>query len=232
MKIDCIIVDDEPLARKLLVTYCSKIDFISVRKVFAHPLEAIRYLTDRHVDLIFLDIKMPDLSGLSFLDMLEYSPKVIFTTAFSEYAVQGFELEAVDYLLKPFDFARFYKAIDKVRRLMLPLEVAPAVEKEELLIKEGRNWINVPKSSIQYVQGQKDYVMFHTDARRIMSLMNMKDLEGQLMDSGFLRIHHSYIVNTKRISSLSHEKVIIEGKTLPVSISYRQQVKAYIRSGQ
>ncbi len=231
MTLRCIIVDDEPMARALLKDYCQKVEFLQVEKEFTNAIAAGSYLAQHSIDLIFLDIKMPELSGLSFLRTLRNPPKVIFTTAFAEYAVDGFELDAIDYLLKPFDFARFFKAVNKAHA-QHSQEDLPTEEPSHLLVKEGREWIKLLIDNIVYIKGQKDYVMFYTSTRKIMSLMNMKDIEKELSARGFLRIHQSYIVNTKAISSLSTDKVLLQNERLPVSASYKQQVKLFIEQNK
>lgn len=229
MKIKCIIVDDEPYARKLLIDYCAKVDFLEVKGDFSSAIDAASFIAKEKVDLIFLDIKMPELTGIGMLSTLQNPPKVIFTTAFAEYALDGFELNAIDYLLKPFDFARFLKASNKAQSHFSNHTSTARVE-EFLFIKEGRNTVRLSVDQIQYVKGQKDYVQFSTVDRKVMSLMNMKDLEKELSPKGFLRIHQSYLINTNHITSISLERVCLDKQEFPVSQSYKQLVKSYLEA--
>lgn len=226
MKIKSVIVDDEPYARKLLLEYCAKVDFLEVKGDFSNALDATSFINKQEVDLIFLDIKMPDITGLGMLGTLQNPPRVIFTTAFAEYALDGFELDAIDYLLKPFDFTRFLKAVNKAE---LHFSKAQLTDSDEFLfIKEGRNTVRLNLKHVKFIQGQKDYVQFSTSDRKVMSLMNMKDLEKDLSPKGFLRIHQSYLINTNHISSISPEKVCIDKQEFPVSQSYKYVVREYL----
>jgi DNA-binding LytR/AlgR family response regulator len=222
----CMIIDDEPFARKLLQDYCGRLPNLEVVGTYSSGMEALAGLQHQTVDLVFLDIRMPGLSGLELVQSLPQVPKIIFTTAFSEYAVKGFELDAVDYLLKPFDFPRFLKAVNKATARLQ--ETSPPPADEHLFVKEGRHMVKLLLSDIRYIQGQKDYVMFHTTERRVMSLMNLKDLATRLAGHQFLRVHQSYIVNTTHLRRCSTEEVEIGDEILPVSQSYRYILKAYL----
>ncbi|MGB0521861.1 MAG: LytR/AlgR family response regulator transcription factor [Flammeovirgaceae bacterium] len=224
--IKSIIIDDEPFARKLIIDYSKKISRLEILKDFSNALEALNFIQHNQLDLIFLDIKMPGIDGLNFLKSLSNPPKVIFTTAFSEYALDGFELDAIDYLLKPFDFPRFLKAYNKAQ-LFLSKTSHPKQAQHHLFVKDGYSIVKVAIDDLLYIQGQKDYVMLHLIDRKIMTRKNMKDLEDELADFAYLRIHNSYIVNTKHIEAINHESVIIHGVALPVSLSYRQRVKLF-----
>jgi DNA-binding LytR/AlgR family response regulator len=234
MMLNCIIVDDEPFARKLLQGYCNRLPDLNVTGNYASGIEAMSALQEKPPDLLFLDIQMPGLNGLDLLRTLPSAPYIIFTTAYSEYAVQGFEWDAVDYLLKPFDFPRFLKAINRVRNRQLP-----AISQEKsgadtyLFVKEGRDLVKLKIDDILFIKGQKDYVQFHClSNHRTLSLMNLKDLEQKLTAYQFLRIHQSYIINTTHMTRCSLETVQIGEQTLPVSQSYRLQLKAYLKDLQ
>jgi len=222
----CMIIDDEPFARNLLQDYCGRLPNLEVIGTYSSGMKALAGLQKHAVDLIFLDIRMPGLSGLELVQSLPQVPNIIFTTAFSEYAVKGFELDAVDYLLKPFDFPRFLKAVNKATARLQETPLPPA--DEHLFVKEGRHTVKLLLSDIRYIQGQKDYVMFHTTERRVMSLMNLKDLASRLAEHHFLRVHQSYIVNTAHLHRCSTEEVEIGDKVIPVSRSYRHLLKAYL----
>lgn len=219
--IRCIIVEDEPLARKLLEEYCEKLSSLALLGSFSNGLDALDFLKTAEVDLVFLDIKMPDLSGLELAKLLQKECRFIFTTAFAEYAIEGFELNAVDYLLKPFDFARFLRAVQKVE------QSTPVSTKEEdfLFVKDGRVWRKLALQSVYYIQGAKDYVTFHFEGGKLMSLMTLKELESELTEKGFIRIHQSYIISKRQIQSFSNDKVEVDGQFLPVSQSYKLAFK-------
>ena len=231
MKLTAIIIDDEPLARKLLTEFSEKVPFLDITNTFSNGLEALEFLKQHSPDLIFLDIQMPDLTGLELLKVMRDKPQVIFTTAYAEYAIEGFELDATDYLLKPFGFARFLKAVTKAfERLPQSSKLA---EKEGddhdfLFVKDGRDLVKVKLSDIQYIKGQKDYVQFHTLDGKLMSLLKMKDLEQDLPANDFLRIHQSLIINTGHIEAIANDKVKIAGEYLPVSQSYKPAFKAFL----
>ena len=231
MKLKAIIIDDEPLARKLLNDFSSKVPFLEVLGSFSNGLEALEFLKQQSPDLIFLDIQMPDITGLELIRVMRERPQVIFTTAYAEYAVEGFELDATDYLLKPFDFTRFLKAVTKAFE-RLPGQSQPVTADVEdtdfLFVKDGRELVKVRLSDIRYIKGQKDYVQFHTRNGKLMSLMKMRDLEQDLPTKGFLRIHQSFIINTRHIEAIANDKVLIGGEYLPVSQSYKQSFKAFL----
>ncbi|MCO6359657.1 LytR/AlgR family response regulator transcription factor [Roseivirga pacifica] len=219
--IRCIIVEDEPLARKLLEEYCGKLSSLELLGSFSNGLDALDFLKTAEADLVFLDIKMPDLSGLELAKLLKQACRFIFTTAFAEYALEGFELNAVDYLLKPFDFARFLRAVQKVEQSTL----ASTKEEDFLFVKDGRVWRKLMLQSIYYIQGAKDYVTFHFEEGKLMSLMTLKELESELSEKGFIRIHQSYIINKLQIQSFSNDKVEVNAQFLPVSQSYKLAFK-------
>ena len=232
MKICCVIIDDEPFARKLLLDYCSRVPQLSVLGDFSNGLDALSFLNHNKVDLIFLDIKMPGISGIDLLKTLGNRPKVIFTTAFAEYAIDGFELDAIDYLLKPFDLPRFLKAINKAFTSFLIEKPTSSLNNSSqddfLFVKDGRDLVKVQLDNILYIKGQKDYVMFITKSRKIMSLMNMKDLEQDLIKKAFVRIHQSYIINTQHIELVASDKVRVNSEYLPVSQTYRLTFREYL----
>jgi len=231
MKLKAIIIDDEPLARKLLTEFSQKVPFLELGEAFSNGLDALEYLKRESPDLIFLDIQMPDITGLDLLKVLPNRPQVIFTTAYAEHALEGFELDATDYLLKPFDFPRFLKAVTKALerqpQKQLTSEKAGG-QSDFLFVKDGRELVKVRLADIQYVKGQKDYVQFHTIHSRLMSLMNMRDLEADLPGDRFIRVHQSFIINTEHIEAIASDKVLIAGQYIPVSQTYRQAFKAFL----
>ena len=234
MSLNCLIIDDEPLARKLLLEYCSRMPDLVVKGNFSNGLEALQFLHKNSVDFIFLDIKMPGITGLDMINSLRNPPKVIFTTAFAEYAIDGFELDAVDYLLKPFDFPRFLKAVNKMQSSLKtkPSETAQSTSSNFIFVKDGRELIKLQLSEILYIKGQKDYVMFVMKDRKIMSLMNLKDLEEELNRKEYVRIHQSFIINAQHIASISNDKVKVGNEFLPISQSYKLGFRTFIEKFQ
>ena len=234
MSLTCLIIDDEPFARKLLLDFCSRVPNLEVMGDFSNGVEALQYLNTQAVDFIFLDIKMPGITGIEMLNSLRNAPKVVFTTAFSEYAIDGFELDAVDYLLKPFDFLRFLKSVNKVQAALQPksIDLSQASESDFLFVKDGRELVKLKLNEILYVKGQKDYVMFMLRDKKVMSLMNMKDLEEELKGKQFVRIHQSFIINAQHIESISNDRVKVGEEVLPISQSYKLSFRSFIEKFQ
>lgn len=234
MSLNCLIIDDEPFARKLLLDFCSRVPNLEVKGDFSNGVEALQYLNTQAVDFIFLDIKMPGITGIEMLNSLRNAPKVVFTTAFSEYAIDGFELDAVDYLLKPFDFPRFLKSVNKVQTALQPksIDLSQKTESDFLFVKDGRELVKLKLNQILYVKGQKDYVMFMLSDKKVMSLMNMKNLEEELKGKQFVRIHQSFIINAQHIESISNDRVKIGEEFLPISQSYKLSFRSFIEQIQ
>ena len=217
----CLIVDDEPVALEILRDYIAKIPFLECVETFRDPIKAIDFLKDNEVDLIFLDINMPDLTGIQFLKTLKSPPLVIFTTAYSEYALESYDYNAVDYLLKPIEFERFLKAANKAHELFRRKPRIP-VAKEHVLIKSGTDFYKIKIKEIYYIQGTGNYVTFVTRGKKILSLMTMKDVLQILPRGLFFRIHKSYIINFHQVDRIEKEQVRIRGGTLPIGDSYRE----------
>ncbi len=219
----CIIIDDEQPARLLIQDYVKKLDTLELIAQFSSPLQAFNLLAENNIDLIFLDIQMPDLSGLDFIKTLQNRPDIIFITAYSEYAVEGFELEVVDYLLKPVSFERFLRAVNRVlfnRQRISEIDSSSAY----IYIKADGQVHRVQKDNILFIEGLREYVTFHTVVQKIISLESLKNLESQLFDDSFIRIHKSYIVNEKHISSHSGHFVYVGGKKIPIGTNYKEDV--------
>ncbi len=221
-KIKCIIVDDEDPARALLKNYVEKIDYLQLEASCESPIEAFNVLNRQSIDLLFLDIQMPEMKGTDFLASLNPKPLVVFTTAYSEYAIDSYELEAVDYLLKPIRFERFLKAVQKVNKL---LEIKKGIAKETLTVKSGYDLHKVNLDDILYIEGMKEYVAFHTSQGRIVGLYSLKSLEEILPAKHFIRVHRSYIVQKKYVKSLSGKVVKIDSVEIPVGESYLEEVR-------
>lgn len=224
MMMKCIIIDDEYPARVLLNEYASKIPELNVEASFKDPLEAISYLQDKSVDLIFLDIQMPQLGGVEFLKTLNNPPKVIFTTAYPDYAVEGFKLRVVDYLLKPIKFERFLEAVNKVSELLNLEKNRNTVSDDAIIIKADHRVYRLSYDEILYIEGMKEYVRFHVLDSKITTLESLIKLESILPQNQFYRVHKSYIVNKKMVKSLYANQLEIGESLIPVGKSYREEV--------
>jgi DNA-binding LytR/AlgR family response regulator len=223
--IRCLVVDDEPLARKLLEEFLAKTPELTWVGSAQNALAARAIITKQSVDVIFLDIQMPDLTGIDFLKTMPTRPLVVLTTAFAEYALEGFELDVVDYLLKPFDFNRYLKAVNKICERVNPAKNEPtnlSDKPEFIFVKDGTKLVRVDVKSILYVKGAKEYVTIVTPIEKIMTLLSMKNLEEQL-GSDFIRIHLSYIVRLDAIRSVSKDEVVIGSEQLPIGTTYKKQ---------
>jgi DNA-binding LytR/AlgR family response regulator len=241
MSITCLIVDDEPLARNLLTDYVSKVSSLQLLQACASPLAAIEVLRSNPVDLLFLDIQMPEITGISLLRTLQKRPLVVLTTAYSEYALEGYDLDVVDYLLKPVTFERFLRAVEKAGQRLTPSTTPPSVQAPRtepteqqpfVFVKDGTKLVKVRWADILYVEGLKDYVTIHTRQQKIVTLQRLKTLEEQLPTDKFIRIHHSYIVAVDAIDVVHKGEVQIGNVTLPVSDSYRKQFKDFTDRNQ
>lgn len=226
--INAIIVDDEPLALDVLETYIEKIPNLNLVQRCNNAIEAFKVLQNESIDLIFLDIQMPQLTGIEFLKSLKNPPQVVFTTAYQNYALDGFELNVTDYLLKPISFDRFVTAVNKVVDQM-PSE---SVEQEELatgkdffFVKSDKKLVKVKYEDINYIEGLKDYVIIRmTNNTRIVTLQTMKSLEAKLPGNLFKRIHRSYIVALDKIAAIVGNMVEIDKKHIPIGKNYRDQL--------
>lgn len=235
-KYNVVIVDDEFLAQKLLQDYVSKVDSLQIVAVCSNAFEAMNALKNNQVDIMFLDIQMPDLTGLELVKSMEHKPAIIFTTAYSEYAVDAFNLSVVDYLLKPFDFQRFFQAVSKAVGGVQP--VVSTEDKPRDTISRSNDFITVKADyklykinydDLLFIEGQHEYVTFHTTQRRITALFALKDLEEILPKDKFVRVHKSYIVSFKHIQDLDKSDVTVAGNKVPVGASYRDDLLARLQ---
>ena len=233
-ELTCLIVDDEELARTLLENYISRLPYLKLAGKCSNPIEALQLLQHQSVDLIFLDIQMPEMIGTDFLKSLSHKPMVVFTTAYAEYALEGYELNVVDYLLKPFPFERFLKAVNKASDLsklksniestsIISSEDA-ATEKNYILVKSEHKVHRIYYNDILYIQSMREYVAYYTPKGRILSLGSLKKLEVDLPQSQFLRIHKSYIISKAKASTLEGNMVHIGKEKIPIGASYREEV--------
>lgn len=235
MSIKCIVVEDEPLARKLMVEYVNTAPGIELLKDFGNPLEALEFMRENEIDLLFSDIRMKEISGIALLKLIKSKPYVILTTAYSEYAIEGFELDVTDYLLKPITFERFLKAVEKVSQRMKEKEGGKVVlaasggdQDEFIFLKDGSKLMKVNLSDILYIQGLKDYVKVMTKDKQIVCLQTMKSLDETLPSSQFIRIHNSTIVAFDAIEEIERDKVKIGKNYFSVSDSYKKAFKDFI----
>ncbi len=227
-KLTCYIIDDEPLAREILEAYIAKVPFLQLKGSFMSPLEAAGPMKDDKPDLLFLDINMPDLDGLSFIPMLNPKPMIILTTAYDHHAIKAFELEVKDYLLKPFSFERFYKS---VLRLSQEQSAKPPTEKSEInteqtngneymFLKVGHRIQKVAAVDILFVEGMKDYLGIHTREEKIMTLMSFAKLEELLPSQNFVRVHRSFLVAINKIDHIEKNRIRIGDHMIPISDTY------------
>lgn len=225
--IRCLIADDEVIARQILEQYVMQTEGLTLVGQARNAMEAFARMEQQQVDLMFLDIEMPLVNGVAFLKTLTAPPKVIFTTAYAEYAVQGFELNAVDYLLKPFSYQRFTQAVEKARQL-ISIANTPAQETREekyLLLKEKEGLIKVAYEDVLYIEGSRDYMKIFTTSRQYLVHLTMKKLEEMLPPELFVRTHKSYIVSLRSIKIMKvNELVLMNQQTIPVSTNYKEQV--------
>ncbi len=229
MTLNCAIIDDEPLAADLLASYVQKTPFLHLTGTYNSAIAAMKILRDNPVDLIFLDIQMPELSGVEFAKILPRNTKIIFTTAFSQYAVEGYKVNALDYLLKPVSYDDFLSASNKA------MEWFNTVRKQEtyaqdrfMFVKSDYKLQRVALDDILYIEGLKDYVRIYLEnGDKIMSLMNMKKLEDYLPRPEFLRTHRSYIVHMPKASVIDRFRIVFGNVYIPISDSYKEEVQAY-----
>ena len=235
-----IAIDDEPLALEVIQRFASKIPSLELVKTFSNPIEAVQFLQTESIDLVFLDIQMPDITGIQFLQSIQQAPMVIFTTAYSQYAVDSYELNAVDYLLKPIPFDRFFKAVNKASTQLQAQEAleqqneSPEEEevkvggKDYLFIKSDTRFFKVNHRDILYIEGMRDYIAVHTPDQKILTLMSMTKMLTKLPEKDFMRIHKSYIIGLNHISLIQNNRVIVSGREIPISHSYKEAFLKFV----
>jgi two-component system response regulator LytT len=231
--ITTIAIDDEPLALQLVTGYIGKTPGLTLIGKFDNPIDAAEFLTDTSADLIFVDIQMPDISGIEFTRLMEKRPKVIFTTAFEKYALEGYKLEIVDYLLKPFSYEEFLAAVHKVQKL-IRLEQTPIAKietnNEFLFLKSDYKIKRINFNDILYIEGLKDYVKVYTRnaPKPVLSLTSLKLLESKLPDNKFMRVHRSFIVNLEKIDTIERSRIIFGKEYIPVSDQYKDRFQEFL----
>jgi two-component system, LytTR family, response regulator len=226
-KVRCLLVDDEPLAISLLEKHIAQIDFLEAAGTCQNALKALESLKKNQIDLMFLDIRMPAINGIEFLKTLRYPPKVIITTAYRDYAIEGYDLDIIDYLLKPITFDRFFKAIERYLRANEPLSPPPAAQVDEpasIYIKSGYRSVRINTEDILYIESLKDYIKIVTSTETITAKYRISDVETNLSNKGFLRIHRSYIVNLKQVTAFTPNDIEIGKIEIPIGESYKELV--------
>jgi len=239
MILKCIAVDDEPLALDIIEDYVSKVPFLELVKRTENAIEALQLVQAGGIDLVFLDIQMPDLTGIQFLKIASGKANYILTTAYSQYALESYDLNVSDYLLKPIAFDRFYKAVEKVRNQLLksepvaaaaPEPVAPqnnnhanAPVQDFIFVKTEHKIQKIQLDDILYIEGLKDYISIFTKTERVITLQNMKKMEETLPKGEFIRVHKSYIIALDKIESIERSRILIAGKIIPIGDTYRDE---------
>lgn len=232
--IRCLVVDDEPLALHILEDYISKMPFLQLVKATTNPIEALTMVQAAEADLVFLDVQMPELTGIQFLKIANGKAKVILTTAYPQYALEGYELDVVDYLLKPIAFDRFFKSVQKAQSIIQPVAAKSVVVQAEpvqqddfstdfIFVKTEHKIQKVYLHDILFIEGLKDYISIFTSAERIITLQGMKKMEDALPEKHFVRVHKSYIVALNKIDSIERSRIQIGEKIIPVGDTYRDE---------
>jgi two-component system LytT family response regulator len=231
--IRCLVVDDEPLALHILEDYISKMPFLALIKATTNPIEALQLVQEGGIDLVFLDVQMPELTGIQFLRIANGKAKVILTTAYSQYALEGYELDVIDYLLKPIAFDRFFKSVQKAQTIIQPSSKPEAKQEvstpqndflsDFIFVKTEHKIQKVYLNDILFIEGLKDYISIFTPGERIITLQNMKKMEDALPEKHFIRVHKSYIVSINKIDSIERSRIFIGDKVIPVGDTYRDE---------
>ena len=221
----CLAIDDEPKALEVIERYCQKISLISLKGTFREPIKAIEFLNREKVDLIFLDINMPDISGMQLLQTLSPRPLIIFTTAYSQYAVESYELNALDYLLKPITFERFLMAINKAAAALSSKNTTGPDEDAAVLIKSGPQTFRVKVSEILYLEKDGNYITVHLKDGNILIRENLGDVFDLVPAADFIRVHKSYVVGIRHISMIEVHQLIVNGEKIPIGNTYRDSLR-------
>ncbi len=226
--LNCLIIEDEPIAAEITQSYISQVSFLKLEQICHDAISAFEVLQQKHIDVIFLDIHLPKLKGMDFLKALHHPPKVIITSAYKQYAIEGFEMDITDYLLKPFSFARFLKAVNRLQPALETI-VNPAIqnsgERAHRFFNVNKKKFKIYLDEILYVESLKDYVKIFSKDKSIVTKYQLGELEEFLNDKNFVRIHRSFIVSKAKIDAVSSTEVEIAGKSIPVGRSYQEIVK-------
>jgi two-component system LytT family response regulator len=224
MKLKCITIDDEPRALEILDDYIDQVPFLELVESFRNPLKAFQYLKLNNVDLVFLDINMPNMSGIEFIKTLTKRPHIILTTAYSEYAVESYGLDVLDYLLKPIEFNRFFKAaskaLDNLEQPNIDIDEKPSIPKS-VFVKDGNQLVKVNPEQVLYIEATGNYQSIHKEDGKILSLIQMNELLKLFKNSRFVRVHKSYAVNIDKIDSIENNRIKIKDKLIPIGQTYK-----------
>ncbi|TPE42458.1 LytR/AlgR family response regulator transcription factor [Pontibacter mangrovi] len=220
-----IAIDDEPMALEVVRSHAAKVPFLELVSCYTDAFKALEHLQEEPIDLLFLDIKMPDISGLDFFASLQVKPMVIFTTAYSEHAVTSFELDAIDYLLKPFSLPRFMKACNKAQELLQLRSAAPAPVKDYVFLKTGYEQVRVYYEEILFLEAAGNYVTFVLEEKKLLTRMTISEATDSLPADKFVRVHRSYIVAKDKVEKIERHQLTIRGNEVPVGSSYMQQLQ-------
>jgi len=227
MKLNCLIIDDEPLARDGLEKYVTQIEFLQLKAKCKSALQANAIMQQEKIDLIFLDIEMPQLNGLDFLKSLRQSPMVVFTTAYPQYALEGYQFDVIDYLLKPIAFERFLQASNKALRLSNKTLASTTAEEEQvdfIFVKTDAQLVKVLLDDILYVEGMQNYITFHTTKEKIMTLVPLKNIFEMLSEEDFLQVHKSYVVAKSKVEAIIGNQIVMGEHKIPISVRLRKKV--------
>jgi DNA-binding LytR/AlgR family response regulator len=225
MKITCILVDDEPLARKGLAEYISEVSFLELKAQCENPMVANKYISEQKVDLVFLDIQMPKMTGIDFLKTMSHPPMIVFTTAYSEYALQGYELNVVDYLVKPISMERFLKAANKVKEFyeLKNQPGAPVKTQEYFFVRCDNRYEKIFYAELLFVEAQENYVVLQTVSKKFISHLTFKAVEDYLPSDSFVKVHKSFIVSVPRIDNIEGNEIKIGNYCIPISRTMKDE---------
>jgi len=233
MKIKCLAIDDEPLALQQISAYIDRTPFLEKMALCQSAFEAIEFIERESVDLMFVDINMPDLNGLDFVKSLKNKPFIIFTTAYSEYALEGFKVDAVDYILKPISYDEFLRAVNKVRDRMMSTTAATAetvtMSKESLFVKSEYKLIRIQLTDISYIESANEYIQIHLDTEKpITTLVRLKTIEAELPKDKFMRVHRSFIVNLDKVKVIDRNRIVFDKVYIPVGEQYKDEFQKFV----
>jgi two-component system, LytTR family, response regulator LytT len=233
MKLKCLAIDDEPLALKQINSYIEKTSFLEVVSLCSSAFEAMEYLSANEVDLMFVDINMPDLNGMDFVKSLAVKPQVIFTTAYSEYALEGFQVNALDYILKPVSYAAFLKSVNKAKNWFELSQRQPEIlqsNKDSLFVKSEYKMVRIFLSEIKYIESSNEYILIHlTTGEPVSTLIRLKVMEEQLPADIFMRVHRSFIVNLNQVKVIERNRIVFDNKIyIPVGEQYKDNFQAFV----
>lgn len=221
MNLNCIVVDDDEMSRKVMAHFIEKTNFLQLAKEFDNAMDAIHYLDDEHVDIIFLDIQMPEMSGMEFINALEKDIEIILITSEQKYAVEAFEKKVTDYLVKPIEYARFLQSVQKAHT-NVELKRSQSAKRQELYVRTDAKIVRIPYGKILFVEALADYVIIHTKLKKHIVHFTMKGIVSRLPEDLFIRTHRSYIVNLDKIETLEDNSLVIEKKFIPIGASYKE----------